>query len=141
MRFLRLWRGGLYGRMGTFDGLLFLVLFKGVVEGWDDVEEEDGELEAWPVLFAEGAEGEVIVVHLEGEPGPFYLAGLALVLMEVLEGFCLLGCHVVELGESVQLLLDFSCAVHHSSLSPGVASQVAGLLRQTSLVSAELIDV
>ena len=127
--------------MGTFDGLLFLVLLQCVVEGWDDVEEEDGELKAWPILLAEGAEGEEFVVHLEREPGPFDLPGLALVLMEVLEGFCLLSCYVVELRESVQLLLDFSCAMHHSGLSPCASSQVAGLLRQATLVSAELIDV
>lgn len=140
----RIWRplrGGLSGWMGTFDGLLLLVLLEGVVEGGEDVEEEDDELQARPVLLAEGAEGEVVVVHLEGEPGPFDLARLALVLVEVLEGFCLLCCHVVELGESVQLLLDLPRAVHHSSLSPSAASQVAGLLRQASLVPAELIDV
>ena len=137
----RPWRGGLCEGKATFDGLLLLVLLNGVVEGWDDVEEEDGELDARPVSLAEGAEGEVVVVHLEGEPRPFYLPGLALVLVEVLEGFCLLGCHVVELGEAVQLLLDLPCAVHDSGLGSRASSQVAGLLRQPSLVPAELVDV
>lgn len=134
-------RGGLCGDKGTFDGLLLFVLLEGVVEGWEDVEEEDGELQPRPVLLAEGAEGEVIVVHLECEPGPFHLPRLALVLVEVLEGFRLFGCDVVELGESVQLLLDLSRTMHHSSLCPGSASRVTDLLRQASLISAELIDV
>jgi hypothetical protein len=122
-------------------GLLLLELEDGVVEGGDDVEGEDEELQLGPVLPAEGAEGEEAVVHLEGEPGPLHLPRLTLVLVEVFEGLRLLRSHVVELGFAVQFLLDLPRSVHHADLSPGGASQRAVLIGETALVPAELVDV
>lgn len=122
-------------------GLLLLELENGVEKGRGDVEDEDEELDLGPVALAEGAEGEEVVVDLEGEPRPLHLAGLTFVLVEVLERLRLLRSYVVELGETVQLLLDLHRAVHGARLRTGTPAQLAVLLRESALVPAELVDV
>jgi hypothetical protein len=64
---------------------LFLELQQTVVERGQDVENEEEKLDLGPVVLTEGPEGKVVVIHLEGEPRPFDLSGLTLVLMEIFE--------------------------------------------------------
>lgn len=107
----------------TLGGLLLLELGDCVVEGGNDVEDEDEELQLGPVFFAESAEGKEVVVNLEGEPRPFHLSRLTLVLMEVLEGFGLLCSHIVELRLTVQLFLDLTGTMHGTDFSTGGATE------------------
>jgi hypothetical protein len=112
-----------------------------VVECGNDVEDEDEELQLGPVFLAENAEGKEIVVDLEAKPRPFHLSRHTLVLMEVLEGFGLLGSHVVELGLGIQLFLDLAGTMHRADFSSGSTTQLAVFLRETSLVPTELVNV
>lgn len=127
--------------VGTFDCLLFLELSNGIVESGYDIEDKDEELNLGPIVLPECPEGEIIVIHLEAEPRPFHLPGFPFILMEIFERFSLFSSDVVELGETVQFLLDLTRAMHHSSLRTRVAPQLAVFLGKTALVSAELVDV
>lgn len=112
-----------------------------VVEGGEDVDEENECLELGPVIFAETVEFEVLVVYLEGKPGPFHLSGSSLILMEIFERFSLLSGNVVELRLVIKNFLDVGTAMQDVWLLDCSSSSETGLVGQTSLISSEVVDV
>lgn len=98
-------------------------------------------MEFWPVVSAEVGEFEVFIVYLEGKPGPFHLSGLSLVLMEILERFCLLFSDAVVLRLVVKSLLDVSTAMHGAWRSYCSSSIESIFVGETSLISSEFVNV
>ena len=112
-----------------------------VVESGQDVEKEYQELKLRPVFRAEGLEGKVFVVDLRSKPGPFHCSDFPLILMEVLERLSFLSRYAVEFRRFVKRFFNLNLPMHSSNISQRFSSYFSAPARQSSFVSAKLINI
>ena len=84
---------------------------------------------------------EILIVHLGREPGPLHLSCFSLVLVEIFEGFRLLGSHIDKLRIVVENILNFSRPMHLPGLTLRASPVEPPLVRKASLVASEFIDI